>query len=149
MRLSPTVWIAAILARARSQPAVTAAALATGAAGARGVTANIAASGGIITPPSGPLSAGALSVKAVGKLSTTTKMLGQLGAANDFVDVPYAVLSLEGKIATSAVTLFQAPNSRMVTRIGDQWIPRGNAGLLQGFGDTWSTPREVLGSGDG
>jgi hypothetical protein len=100
------------------------------------------ASGRVISPPSaGPMSAGVLSAKAVGKLSTTTsKMLGNLGIAREFVDVPYAVVSLESQIAVSAAKLFGTAKSRTVTRIGDQWIPVGNSGLLQGFGDTWSTP---------
>lgn len=110
-------------------------------AAAGGKAAKAAAGKTVFRPSSGPLSAGVLSAKAVGKLSaTTSKMLGNLGVANQFVDVPYAVVSFEGQIATTAAKLFQAPNARTVTRVGDQWIPRGNAGLLQGFSDTWSTP---------
>lgn len=127
------------LRQTRSQPAPAAP---TVAARRRTSAAAEAAPGSVALVPSVPVSAGVLSAKGVGRLSAaTTKALGALGVSTDFVDVPYAVQSLEAVIAEASAQLFQGRNSRVVTRIGNRWIPRNGGSLMPGFmGDWWSTP---------
>jgi hypothetical protein len=95
----------------------------------------------ITHPPPAAVSAGALSDKAVATLSARTKTaLERLGVTTDFVDVPYAVQALEGKVAADAALLFQGNSSRVVTRIGNRWIPSAGSGGLISIGDTWTSP---------
>jgi len=89
-------------------------------------------------PPSLP--PGVLShATAAGLAAGTRSALSTLGIATDFVDVPYAVGTLEGSLASDVAKLFQGKASRSVTRIGNRWIPAGGLGGVFGT-DLWSTP---------
>ncbi len=103
------------------------------------IPATAPAGGGVVVLTPGAVSPGVLSAKEVGRHSAPTKhVLGAIGVTTEFIDVPYAVQSLESSIAEASAQLFQGRNSRVVTRVGNRWIPAGSDRLA--FGDLWSAP---------
>lgn len=120
--------------------AVASSASAAGAGSARRKsTAARTASAGTRPLPGAPM-AGVLTAKGVGMLSARTRTaLGEIGVTPDFVDVPYAVGTFEGKVAAATALLFQGRSASTVTRIGNRWIPSGGRGGIS-VSDGWSTP---------